>query len=296
MNPSVLPKIPGVSFIRKLGEGATSTVWKGRYTATGQMVAVKILRSENCRSSEDVAKFREEAQIMATLDDPGIVKAYDFAETEGRWYFLMEYMDGYNYCDYLARKRHVREGDALLICESVASAMALAWNEHGIVHCDIKPENLMINSHGAVKLTDLGIAYRFRNLAVVTPSDQVSGTPAYISPEQVHGDVELDCRSDIYSLGATLYHLVSGRVLFPDLTDDDTMRAHVHPDAQAPDPRRWQTTLSPGFVQMLEAMLVKDRNARIGGWDEVKELAAAVEAGGEFEPRENTSPSSLALD
>lgn len=298
MSRIILPTIPDVRFDRLVGEGGTSTVWRGYDSAHDRTVAIKLLRRECCQSEADIEQFRAEAAVMGELEHPGIVRAYDFDHVGDDWYFLMEYVDGYSFSELLRRKQHLGEADCLMIGESVASALALAWNEHGIVHCDLKPENLMINSAGVIKLTDLGIFYRAhsRELAEGEASELVSGTPAYISPEQVYGDTELDQRSDIYSLGATLYQLATGRLLFPALGDTAAMKSQCDPTAQAPDPRLYRRQLSLGFAQLLEAMLVKDRNERLQGWSEVYELCQAVEAGNSFEPRDSTSPSSIRLE
>ena len=107
--------------------------------------------------------------------------------------------------------------------------------------------------------------------------------------------MELDCRTDIYSLGATLYHLATGRVLFPKLDSDDTMRAHCDERVQARDPRFYREELGEGFVQLLEAMLVKDRDARVQSWQDVYAMSKEVEAGTAFKPRVSVCPSSLGL-
>jgi len=226
---------------------------------------------------------------MEEIRHPGIVQAYDFDNGNGNWYYIMEYVDGYTFADLLSRKQHVSETDCLLICESVANALDYAWNDHGVVHCDIKPENIMINTEGVVKLTDLGISRRFEFVEGQkdTP-DHVLGTPAYISPEQVYGDVELDCRADIYSLGATLYHLSTGRLLFPGLGNDDMMRAHCDESSRARDPRTYRPSLSEGFCQMLEAMLVKNRDYRVSDWKGVFAMARDVEGGASFKPRDGS--------
>ena len=236
---------------------------------------------------------------MEEIHHPGIVQAYDFNNGNGNWYYIMEFVDGYTFADLLARKQHVSETDCLLICESVANALDYAWNDHGVVHCDIKPENIMINSGGVVKLTDLGIFHRYEQReGAIEPPDQVLGTPAYISPEQVYGDVEVDCRADIYSLAATIYHLATGRTLFPGLGNEDTMRAHCSPTSQARDPRCYRPALSEGFCQLLESMLVKDRDYRVANWQDIYQMCLEVEAGQKFKPRETaaTSPSSLLLN
>lgn len=155
----------------------------------------------------------------------------------------------------------------------------------------------MVNTDGVVKLTDLGISYEFKDLegGVKEVPEHVTGTPAYISPEQVYGDVELDCRTDIYSLGATLYHLSTGRVLFPGLDNEQTMRAQCDEDAQARDPRLYRPELSQGFAQLLEAMLVKNRDFRLSTWRDVFMMCKDVENGVLFKPRQTEGSSSIKL-
>ena len=289
-------KVPALKLISKIGEGGMSYVWKAWDIANQRLVAAKILKPEYSASGVDVRAFREEELLLEEIHHPNIVTAYDFDNGNGNWYFLMELVDGYSFADLLKRKQHVGEEDCLLICESIASALDYAWNDHGIVHCDIKPENIMINSEGIIKLTDLGISHRFEYGAKPNDSrDHITGTPAYISPEQIYGDVELDCRTDIYSLGATLYHLSTGRLLFPHLNADDSLRAHCDETKQAPDPREHHPELSEGFAQLLEAMLVKNRDDRVQNWADVFSMCKDVEAGIAFKPRKTAGASSIKL-
>ena len=294
---SRLPLLPGIKVIEKIGEGGMSTVWKAMDFNRGEEVAVKILNKELTSNEEDIKLFKSEADTMKMIDHRGIVKCYEARHWEGTWYYIMEYVDGYNFSALLARKLHLQEVDCLLICESVADALNYAWNDHGIVHCDIKPENIMINTDGVVKLTDLGLSHTFKFLADGRQDvpDHVMGTPAYISPEQVYGDVELDCRADIYSLAATLYHLATGRVLFPGRDNEDMMRAQCDDGSQAVDPRFYRPNLSEGFCQMMEAMLVKNRDFRIPTWADVISMCMDIERGIAFKPRKTPGVSSIRL-
>ena len=290
-------RLPGVDLVCKIGEGGMSQVWKAVAEESSAVVAVKILNGGADAPEEDVELFKAEERAMEVIDHPGIVKSYGLQNAEGVWYYVMEYVDGYNFGSLLARKQHLAEPDCLLICESVSSALDYAWNKHSIVHCDIKPENIMINTGGVVKLTDLGLCHTYCGGDVADWGDpsHVLGTPAYISPEQVYGDLEPDCRADIYSLAASLYHLSTGRVLFPRLGSEDMMRAHCDEKSQAKDPRLYRPELSEGFCQMLEAMLVKDRDGRVGDWADVFAMCGEVERGMAFKPRESPGASSVAL-
>lgn len=284
--------------LEKIGEGGMSTVWKAFDKVNERIVAVKVLKHSFAGQEEEVQQFRDEERIMEELVHPGIVRAYDFDCDHGEWYYVMEYVDGYSFGEFLRRKMHVREVDCLLICESVASALDYAWNNFGLVHCDLKPENIMINQDGVVKLMDLGIAHRFefRPGGEREIPDQVTGTPAYISPELVYGDLEPDCRSDIYSLGATLYHLSTGKMLFDHMDPVDTMRAHCDETKQSPDPRNFRIELSESFARLLEAMLVKNRDDRIQTWADVGEICREIERGTKFKPCKTAGASSIRLD
>ena len=291
------PPLPNLRFIEKIGIGGMSTVWKALDETRNEIVAVKILNNELTKNKEDLALFKTEEKVMEQINHQGVVKSYQLSNHEGVWYYIMEYVDGYNFSALLGRKQHLQEGDCLLICESIAAALDYAWNEHGVVHCDIKPENIMINTDGIVKLTDLGLCHTFNYLQDgqhVTP-EHVMGTPAYISPEQVYGDVEPDCRADIYSLAASIYHLATGRVLFPGLDTEAMMRAHCSDACQGKDPRLYRPALSEGFCQLLEAMLVKNRDFRIPTWRDVMMLCLDIEQGLSFKPRETEGVSSIKL-
>ena len=293
----MIEQLKQYKIIKPLGAGGNASVYHAWDPVNNRDVALKILHAEDIKN--ELANFRSEENVMEEIDHPGIVKAYGFDHEEDIWFYVMEYVDGYSFSDLLQRKHHIKEADCLLIAESIAAALDYAWNDHGVVHCDIKPENIMINTEGVVKLTDLGIFHRFEFAPDGKKElpEHITGTPGYISPEQIYGDIELDCRSDIYSLGASLYHLATGRLLFPNRSTDDMMKSHCDATRQALDPRAYQPELSEGFAQLLEAMLVKERDYRLESWRAVFEMCQIVENGGKFKPREHAdfAPSSISL-
>jgi serine/threonine-protein kinase len=263
-------KLPNFEVLGLLGRGGMASVWKARQISLDRYVAVKILSSSFATDPEDVRRFHEEARVAAQLKHPGIVQVYDANFSSGVYYFVMELVDGYTMGELLRRKGRVDEEDALIVAESVAVAMDYAWTHYQMVHCDIKPDNIMVDADGTVKVTDLGLS---RSVSLVShekqnESDEILGTPAYISPEQVYGGEKLDCRSDIYELGATLYHLVTGRMLFQGKTDDEMLHCHVE-QAQAADPRAYAPLLSQAFVLLLEKMLAKEAGNRQRDWMQV---------------------------
>ena len=195
-------KVPNLKLIEKIGDGGMSTVWKAWDIPNQRLVAVKILNRQFASDGAEVRQFRSEERIMEEIRHPGIVQAYDFDNGNGNWYYIMEYVDGYTFGSLQNRKKRISESDALIVCESVADAMKYAWDLFSIVHCDLKPENIMVDRDGTVKVLDLGLCQSTAVLKNAARSEEVVGTPAYISPEQIYGDVELDCRADIYCLGA----------------------------------------------------------------------------------------------
>lgn len=259
--------LPNFEVLGLLGRGGMASVWKARQISLDRYVAVKILSSAFATDAEDIRRFREEARTAAQLKHPGIVEVYDANFSDGVYYFVMELVDGYTMGDLLRRKGRVTEEDSLIVAENVAVALDYAWTHFQMVHCDIKPDNIMVDADGTVKVTDLGLC---RSVTLIKgeskgDADEILGTPAYMSPEQVYGSEKLDCRSDIYELGATLYHMVTGRMLFQGKTDDEMIHCHVE-QAQAPDIRDFVSHVSPAFVLLLEKMLAKDASHRPRDW------------------------------
>ena len=275
-------QLPNLEIKRLLGQGGMASVWLARQISLDREVAVKVLSPEFATDEEDVSRFRREAQMAAQLKHPGLVEVYDANFSNGVYYFVMEFVDGYTMGDLLRRKRTVSLEDVQIIAESVSVAMHYAWSQFKMVHCDIKPDNLMVDADGSLKVTDLGLC---RSLTVHrgaehdgSAAEEVFGTPAYMSPEQIYGTEPLDARSDIYELGATLYHLLTGRMLFSGMDNDAVIRAHVG-DAQAEDPRDFVPELPLSFVLLLEKMLAKDRDHRPSDWKRLLEDLARVRKG-----------------
>ena len=290
------PNLPFLRFDAIAGKGGMAVVWRAWHKELQRNVAVKVMNREYSSSGEDVRQFMMEVRTMTDLHHPGIIQGYGGDFVDGRYFYIMDYVDGYTFGSLLHRKSRLPEIDALIIGESVADAMNYAWNTFKVIHCDIKPENIMVDRDGTVKVADLGLC---QTNAVIksnnVQNDEVVGTPAYISPEQIYGDSTLDCRADIYSLGATLYHLTTGRMLFPGLSNDDVLRSQVNPECQAPDPRSIVPGLTPGFCNLLAGMLVKDRDYRYQTWEDVFQTVQALENGGEVPALDPSIVSSVAI-
>ncbi len=241
-------------------------VWKARQLSLDRMVAIKVVRSEAIRSPDDVAQILHEARAAAKLKHQGIVQVYDSCEQNGTYFLVMEYVDGYTIGQWLARRKQLAAKDVLLIAESVAAALKYAWQAAELTHCDIKPANVMVDKDGTIKVADLGLSLT-KDRRANCNEDEVTGTPGYMSPEQVRGEVALDCRADIYSLGAMMYELLTGCRPFSDKSDKEAMECQL--TEQICDPRDLVPTIPLNVCLLLERMLVKDRDGRLPDWDHV---------------------------
>lgn len=270
-------EIPGFEMQAKLGAGGMAEVWKARQVSLDRIVAIKILSAQFSQESDDVRRFQQEAQAAAKLKHSGIVQVYDANAVGGTYYFVMEYVAGYTAGEWLRRKGTIPEKDALLVVECVADALAYAWDTAKVVHCDIKPDNIMVDADGSVKVTDLGLARTISAMSARGLTEEVLGTPAYMAPEQARGEIDLDFRTDIYSLGATLYHMLTGKLLFQGIPDEQVMEMQV--SHTVPDPIDVNPSLSKAVSWLLEKMLAKDRQDRYESWQALRADVARVRSG-----------------
>ncbi len=268
-------KLTGFELLQKVGQGGMGIVWKARQLSLDRFVAIKLLAAGLSKNPDDVKRMMTEARTAARLKHPGIVQVYDASEEEGTFFFVMEYVDGYNVGQWLHRKQTIGWKDALLVAEHVATALDYAWRSAGMIHCDIKPENILVDKDGTIKVSDLGLSVTHETRSDV-PSD-ILGTPSYMSPEQVRGDSDLDCRTDIYSLGATLYQMITGRRLFKEVGDRNAMDCQL--TDQVPDPRELVPGLPAPVAALLERLLVKNREGRPRDWSAVLADLRRVERG-----------------
>lgn len=259
-------EIENYQLLEPVGNGGMSTVWRARQLSLDRLVAIKILSAGLAVDKEGVERFLEEARLAARLNHPGIVSVYDAGVSGGVYYFVMELVNGYTVGDWLRKKGRLAETDILTIAENVAAALDYAWSGFKLVHCDLKPDNVMVDHDGSIKITDLGLSRTLHNLSMENERE-VFGTPAYMSPEQVIGGTSLDCRSDIYSLGAMLYHLATGHMLFEKHGPQRQMELQV--SGQIPDPSVFVPDLSRSLRQVVMRMLTKDRERRQADWREV---------------------------
>jgi serine/threonine protein kinase len=266
-------QIPGYKIVGKLGAGAMAVVYKARQLSLNRMVAIKILPKRFSENPEYVERFYKEGQAAGRLNHHNIVRAIDVGEAGGYHYFVMEYVEGKTIADDLAAGKVFEEAEALDIIIQVANALAHA-HACSLIHRDVKPKNIMISTDGTVKLADMGLARETTDIeAAQSEAGKAYGTPYYIAPEQIRGKIDIDGRADIYGLGATLYHMLTGRVPFMAEDSADVMRKHLREKLIPPD--HINTSLSAGVSEVIEIMMAKRKEKR---YNDIEELLTDLEA------------------
>jgi serine/threonine protein kinase len=255
-------QIPGYQMLQKLGKGSMGVVYKAKQQSVDRVVAIKILLEPLAQNKEFIKRFEREAMIAAKLSHNNVVNAIDAGVIDGHYFFVMEYVEGPTIKDFLDKNKTFDEKEALRITLLIAEALKHAA-QRGLIHRDIKPENVILTKEGEVKLADLGLArLTDDDKWVLSEAGMAIGTPYYISPEQVRGQTNIDIRADIYSLGATLYHMVTGKVPYSGETPNEVMRKHVDPNVVLIPPDHLNSRLSGGLGMVVETMMAKNREHR----------------------------------
>jgi len=272
-------QIPGFQILGKLGAGAMATVFKAKQLSLDRIVAIKVLPKKLGENPEFVERFYREGRAAARLNHSNIVQAIDVGEAGGYHYFVMEYIDGKTVFEDLASGKIYTEAEALEIVIQIARALEHAA-ERGFVHRDVKPKNIMLTHQNVAKLADMGLARETGDLkAAMAEAGRAYGTPYYISPEQIRGEVKIDFRADVYSLGATFYHMVTGKLPFEGSTPAAVMHKHLKEPLIPPD--HIVPSLSTGVGEVIETMMAKRRRDR---YATIRDLITDIEAIARSEP------------
>ena len=212
MDSNIGKKLDGrYELLELIGVGGMADIYKARDITEDRVVAVKILKTEFAASEDFMRRFRNESKAIALLSHPNIVKIYDVGFTEKLQFIVMEYIDGINLSEYISKQGVLKWKDVVHFTMQILKALQHA-HDRGIVHRDIKPQNVMLLADGTIKVMDFGIA-RFNRETDKTMSEKAIGSVHYISPEQARGDVT-DERSDIYSIGIMMYEMLTGKKPF----------------------------------------------------------------------------------
>ena len=278
-----LPPEPGAvlgkcELLAEIGRGASSIVYRARHRSMNVDVVLKVLMQEH----DDAASHRQlttnEARLLARLNHPNILRIFDFTDY-GRWpHLVAELVDGQPLSRLIRERRTLSTEEALpMICQA-AEALGYAHAMLNVVHCDIKPENILLTRDQQVKIADFGLAKSSLaqgDIDALFGNGTIAGTPSYIAPEQVQGGrAACDHRSDIYSLGATLYHAVTGRTPF---NDPDPVQLMVKRLSEAPiPPHLVNPKVERRVSQLIMSMMARDPSNRVQSWEELLELLGDI--------------------
>jgi serine/threonine protein kinase len=284
----LIGKVLGSCFIEKLlGYGGSSAVFLAQETTTGEQVAIKVFLPHsymNAQMQKDFySRFLREAEAVSKLDHPNILPIYAYGEQDGLPYIIMPYMEGGTLSECIGRQGCLSLDDACWYLEQIASALDYAHQEYGYVHCDVKPANILLDGEGNAMLTDFGIIHMMHPESTTgssqhKPPQMLMGTPVYISPEQALGQ-PLDGRSDIYSLGITLFYLLTGRLPFEA---DSTIAVALLQIHEAPPALgQLRADISPAIDNVVQKALAKrpeERFQTAGEFSEAFTQAVALQS------------------
>jgi serine/threonine protein kinase len=269
-------KISGYDILEKIGEGGLGTVYKARQVSMGRVVALKVLHLQWVEDEEFRKRFLLEARIVGQLSHSNLIQVFDVGKERGYYYFSMEFVDGETVDGILEREGPLSTDRAIDITIQILRAIQYISKKE-LVHRDIKPGNILMTTGGVAKLGDFGFVKSQSALEKELGMEgMVLGTPDYISPEQAMGDPNLDWRSDIYSLGATLYHMVTGSLPY-DGSSSAIMEKHIR--ARIPDPREINPAVPDALCQIIEKMMAKKPEDRYQDFHDLFEDLDLVKAG-----------------
>jgi eukaryotic-like serine/threonine-protein kinase len=280
---------PAYHLIKKLGAGGMGTVYLARQATNGRLLAIKTIISRLKEDADFVGRFHRECTVLAGLNHHHIAQVLESGETQGVCFMAMEYVEGPSLATLLKDHKVLPEVYVLQVAKQVAEGLAYVYDKSELVHRDIKPENILMERHGSssepfplddvAKLIDFGLVKPVDDDERLTQTGMTIGTPLYMSPEQIRGE-RIDCRSDIYGLGATAYHLLTGTTPFAGTSPGAIMSAHL--TQPVPDPAQRVPSLSQRTRDLIMMCMAKKREERFLTFEGlIKALAAALEELGE---------------
>jgi tRNA A-37 threonylcarbamoyl transferase component Bud32 len=253
--------------IERIGIGGMGEVYLAEQKSMKRPVALKILQEDLVQDKAYLDRFYREVRTLAQIEHPNVVNAIEAGADGHVFYFSMTFVEGRDIKRMLDEGHIFKENEAVKIALEVSYALKYVWEKHGILHRDIKPANIMITPENEVKLMDLGISKKmFDDDVELTAAGMMIGSPQYVSPEQAKALKDVDFRADMYSLGATLYHMLAGSPPYPG---NNAMAVIVkHLDEPIPDPRKAWPEISEATANLIAAMMAKKKEDRFESWDE----------------------------
>ncbi|MCK5843402.1 MAG: serine/threonine protein kinase [Victivallales bacterium] len=257
---------------KRIGVGGMGEVYLSEQRSMMRSVALKVLNSDLYNDKTYLERFYREVRTLAQIEHPNVVKAIETGCDNDICYFSMMYIAGEDMKERLDSTGKIPEMDALHVALNVADALRYVWEKHKIIHRDIKPANIILTDDGEVKLMDLGISKvveKEEKSPGLTLAGMMVGSPYYVSPEQAKAEKDIDFRADMYSLGASLYHMLTGQVPF----DDESSMAIIadHLSTMPPDPRSIAPEVSEKSARIISIMMRKKKDDRYPSWNELIE-------------------------
>ncbi len=262
----MIDNIRDYKIVKKIGEGGMGTVYLASDTMLERNVAIKVLNPLLTKDSQFTDRFRHEAKVQASLIHPNIVTLYNYFREGDNYCMVMEYVEGVTLKQLISNTGPLPEQKAVWVLNQLLEAVGYA-HKKGIIHRDIKPSNILLTNDNTVKILDFGIAKILQDKGL-TKTGTKMGTIYYMSPEQIKAVKDIDKRTDIYSIGVTLYEMLSGRVPFNVDTDSDFEIMNEIVTGEIKDPRKIYPHISDWLVEILFASVEKDRTKRIQNTDE----------------------------
>ncbi|MEK7485848.1 MAG: serine/threonine-protein kinase [Planctomycetota bacterium] len=273
-------KLPGYRIVRKVGSGGMGVVYEGFDVKNERRVAIKVLPSKFANDEESRERFFREAEATQRLQHPNLIQGFEVLERNKKVYFVMEYVDGISIENEISKTGSYPEKKALYVTQEVAKALSYC-HERQIIHRDIKPENILIDSQNNVKLMDLGLAKDLSQESKLTQAGMTVGTPNYIAPEQAKGTTDIDLRCDIYSLGGTLYYMVTGHIPFDGNSPLAVMNKHISEPLTPPN--KLNQDISLGCNALVVKMMAKNPKHRYQNAQEILKDILRIEQGENLE-------------
>ncbi|MDY3553072.1 protein kinase [Gemmata sp. JC717] len=233
VEPPVPQQLGNYDIVSKIAEGGMGTVYKGRNRATGEVVAVKVIAPATAKNPILLQRFEREFLAAKVLDHPNVVRALDYSGTPPHPFLVMEFVDGQSIGQCIEQQGKYAESEAVRLVAQVCDGLQRA-HKQGLVHRDVKPDNILVNKEGVAKLTDMGLVKEVEGDLNLTRTGRGLGTPHYMAPEQFRNAKTVDVRGDIYSLGATLYAMVTGVVPFDNASPLDCWMRKIRNEFRSP--------------------------------------------------------------